>query len=125
MSRQDDCKRCLDFCLSVRQVIPDCDIGVSRGMCYCGVLGSTSRCEYVVLGGKVNLAARLMGVAMKDKSGGHIVVDEDTFKLLKDSPSYSWADPVKKELKGFGPVKTFKVAQSQDIESSIDTDCDN
>ena len=123
MSRQDDGKRCLDFCLSVRRKVSGANIGVSRGSCYCGVLGSRDRCEYVVLGGKVNLAARLMGVAMKTAGEGTVVVDDDTFKLLKEDPSYDWiSGPVEKELKGFGSTLTHSVAQSENFDCSTDTD---
>ena len=54
----------MEFCCRVRKEI-EVDAGVSRGKAFCGVLGKRERCEYVALGGKVNLAARLMGVAMK------------------------------------------------------------
>lgn len=125
MSRQDDGKRCLDFCLGVKREVPGANIGVGRGSCYCGVLGSRDRCEYVVLGGKVNLAARLMGVAMKAGGEGTVVVDDDTFKLLKDDPSYDWSGPMEKELKGFGSTLTYCVAQSEDFDSSTDTERDS
>ena len=118
MSHQDDTKRCLDFCLGVLRSAPQSNIGVSRGSCYCGVLGCADRCEYVVLGGKVNLAARLMGVAMKSGGQGKVVVDEDTYTLLKDDPTYGWSDPVEEEIKGFGPTRTYGVAQSDVTDSS-------
>ena len=40
-------------------------IGISRGLVYCGNIGDTSRCEYCVVGDSVNMAARLMGLAKK------------------------------------------------------------
>jgi adenylate cyclase 10 len=33
---------------------------VTTGLTYCGVVGHIARCEYTVIGRKVNMAARLM-----------------------------------------------------------------
>jgi adenylate cyclase 10 len=33
---------------------------VTTGLTYCGVVGHRARCEYTVIGRKVNMAARLM-----------------------------------------------------------------
>ena len=38
-------------------------LGVSFGECFCGVVGTSMRSDYVVMGPEVNLAARLMGKA--------------------------------------------------------------
>ncbi|CAF3374726.1 unnamed protein product [Rotaria socialis] len=40
--------------------IDKCSIGVATGLTYCGVVGHVARCEYTVIGRKVNMAARLM-----------------------------------------------------------------
>ncbi|CAF1091956.1 unnamed protein product [Adineta ricciae] len=42
------------------EFINKCSIGVATGLTYCGVVGHAARCEYTVIGRKVNLAARLM-----------------------------------------------------------------
>ncbi|CAF1455405.1 unnamed protein product, partial [Adineta steineri] len=42
------------------QFIDKCSIGVTTGLTYCGVVGHFARCEYTVIGRKVNMAARLM-----------------------------------------------------------------
>ncbi|CAF4614568.1 unnamed protein product, partial [Rotaria sp. Silwood1] len=42
------------------QFIDKCSIGVATGLTYCGVVGHIARCEYTVIGRKVNMAARLM-----------------------------------------------------------------
>lgn len=50
------------FAETVRQIEASCKIGagITTGPCYCGPIGSTDhRCEYVIAGDKVNLAARL------------------------------------------------------------------
>ena len=38
-------------------------LGVSFGVCFCRVVGTTSRADYVIMGSEVNMAARLMGKA--------------------------------------------------------------
>lgn len=48
-----------------------CAIGISRGMAYCGFVGMYARSEYAMLGGCVNLAARLMCACPKNE----IIVD--------------------------------------------------
>ncbi|CAF1138106.1 unnamed protein product [Adineta steineri] len=40
--------------------VEKCSIGVTTGLTYCGVVGHRARCEYTVIGRKVNMAARLM-----------------------------------------------------------------
>ncbi|CAF1266885.1 unnamed protein product [Adineta ricciae] len=42
------------------QFVEKCSIGVTTGLTYCGVVGHRARCEYTVIGRKVNMAARLM-----------------------------------------------------------------
>ncbi|CAF3399020.1 unnamed protein product [Rotaria sp. Silwood1] len=42
------------------EFVENCSIGVTTGLTYCGVVGHTARCEYTVIGRKVNMAARLM-----------------------------------------------------------------
>lgn len=62
LSHVDDPHRSVRFALETLATIGELNAGVARGTCYCGVLGSQNRCEYVILGSAVNLAARLMGV---------------------------------------------------------------
>ena len=45
-------------------------IGVTHGTAYCGLVGSTWRSEYTVMGTCVNLAARLMAAASKNNGAG-------------------------------------------------------
>ena len=47
--------------------------GITTGVVFCGVVGSTTRKEYSVLGDTVNLSARLMQRACK--SGGGVICD--------------------------------------------------
>ena len=73
------------------------------------MIGSINRCEYVVLGPAVNLAARLMGVSMKTKKPG-VIVDEAMFKNLRLSHSFDFGPEEERTIKGFGQTKTFAVS---------------
>ena len=37
-----------------------CKIGISMGQCFTGICGHPSRCDFVVMGAEINMAARLM-----------------------------------------------------------------
>ena len=52
-------------------------IGITTGSIYCGNVGSVLRRDYVGIGDKVNLAARLMG-----KAKGNVFVDENSYHQL-------------------------------------------
>lgn len=53
-------------------------IGVTTGSVFCGAVGSSHRCEYAMVGDKVNTSARLM-CAVPEARG--IVCDQDTHQL--------------------------------------------
>jgi hypothetical protein len=55
-------------------------IGIASGLAFCGLVGSSVRHEYAVMGSSVNLSARLMSVALV----GTILCDQKT----KDSDRY-------------------------------------
>ncbi|CAD7937076.1 unnamed protein product [Amoebophrya sp. A25] len=79
-------------------------VGVSTGVVWCGVLGTSRRKEYTVLGDVVNLSARLMGNA--GEMG--ILCDEETARCLQRNRfEVLELDPVKMKGKA-NPVPVFK-----------------
>jgi len=73
-----------------------CTIGVASGHAFCGVVGSTTRREYTMMGDVVNLSARLMGHATKHNL--RILTDSTTYKLTSGIVEYKVLEPQK--LKG-------------------------
>jgi class 3 adenylate cyclase len=79
-------------------------IGINTGYCTVGNFGSEDRMDYTIIGGEVNLAARLEANA---ETGG-ILMAAETYSLVKD-----WLNAEEQEaitMKGFAkPVRTFSV----------------
>eukprot|EP00051_Salpingoeca_urceolata_P017513 m.239250 g.239250 ORF g.239250 m.239250 type:complete len:1130 (+) comp18976_c1_seq7:2013-5402(+) len=69
-------------------------IGVTTGTAFAGVIGSTDRREYTVMGDMVNLSARLMQAAAEDS----VLVDEATKSVSERWVEYKALEPM--ELKG-------------------------
>jgi adenylate cyclase len=55
-------------------------MGINTGFCNVGNFGSADRMDYTILGGEVNLAARLQSIAR----AGEIVVSYETYALVRD-----------------------------------------
>jgi len=79
-------------------------IGINTGYCTVGNFGSEDRMDYTIIGGEVNLAARLQAHA----EVGGILMAAETYSLVKD-----WLLAEEQEaitMKGFAkPVRTFSV----------------
>ncbi len=79
-------------------------MGINTGYCTVGNFGSEDRMDYTIIGGEVNLAARLEAQA----DVGGILMAAETYSLVKD-----WLVAEEQEaltVKGFAkPVRTFSV----------------
>jgi class 3 adenylate cyclase len=79
-------------------------IGINTGYCTVGNFGSEDRMDYTIIGGEVNLAARLEANA----DAGGILLANETHSLVKD-----WLLAEEREaitVKGFAkPIKNFSV----------------
>lgn len=67
LAHEDDATRGVQTALSISQALSEmglpCAIGIASGQAFCGEIGSNYRREYTMIGGIVNLAARLMQAA--------------------------------------------------------------
>ena len=77
---EDNETRAVETAVLVRQSLINfgfsCRIGIAEGDVYCGLVGTQDRCEYVMMGSSVNLAARLMGKAGPEE----IYVSDEVYK---------------------------------------------
>jgi adenylate cyclase len=84
-------------------------IGINTGYCNVGNFGSADRMDYTIIGGAVNLAARLQTHC--DPDG--ILVSYETYVLVKDEVDFEERKPV--ELKGIRrKVRCFSVRSLHD-----------
>ena len=51
MANMDDASRAVKGALELKSKLGDgTHVGVATGLCYCGTVGSTKQCKYVVIG---------------------------------------------------------------------------
>ena len=84
-------------------------IGIASGQMVAGCIGAETRSDYVVVGERVNLAARLCSSAAADE----ILIDEETRIRARKVVSSEPLQPLL--LKGFSqPVPVFRIVDIQD-----------
>ncbi len=88
-------QQALDFTWNLRTEVPELRIGISRGPCYAGYVGSELRSTYTALGGVVNLSARLAMSA----EGPEILVQESLIREVSEGYGFEALKPL--TLKGF------------------------
>ena len=89
-------------------------IGINKGKVISGNIGSKDQMDYTVIGGGVNMAARLESAA----EANSILLSYDTYNLIKDEVPCIESDKIK--LKGITqPVRTFKVFNETNDESIL------
>ena len=96
LSHEDDSTRgvlCgLAICDRLWELGLTASIGITTGVVFCGVAGSTTRKEYSVLGDTVNLSARLMQRACQ--TGGGVLVDEEIMRGSQNGLSFNKLDAI-------------------------------
>ncbi len=79
-------------------------IGINTGYCTVGNFGSDERMDYTIIGGEVNLAARLE----EEADAGGILLAAETYSLVKDWLSVEERQAI--SVKGFSkPIRTYAV----------------
>jgi adenylate cyclase len=79
-------------------------IGINTGYCTVGNFGSEARMDYTIIGGQVNIAARLEKIADRNS----IFISEYTYALVKDIVEVE--GPRLIEVRGIHyPLKVFKI----------------
>lgn len=81
-----------------------CRMGINSGYCTVGNFGSEDRMDYTIIGGGVNLAARLETAA----APGEILISYETYAHVKNHVACEAREPI--EVKGIPyPVSTYQV----------------
>lgn len=122
---QDDPTRAVLACFDMVKVFTKLDVvgrfGVTTGQSYCGVVGSSARMEYTVLGDCVNLASKLMAsanphsiradVATKNRCTPEVIFNALTpFRVKNKDEMVLVFEPVKKDTilnVGLTPARTI------------------
>jgi class 3 adenylate cyclase len=121
----DDALACVDMAIAMRTRMRElqsvwrssgiemplhCRIGINTGYCTVGNFGSEDRMDYTIIGGDVNLAARLESAAESDE----ILISYETYAHVKDRILCEERGQI--NVKGISyPVATYQVIDSFDV----------
>ena len=115
LAHGDDPLRGIQSALMIRHELQACGfrgaIGVTTGRVFCGLIGTDQRREYTFLGNSVNLAGRLMSLALEQKEilvkdGIAVLCDRSTYESAKDRTEFRALAP--QRVKGRNePVDVF------------------
>ena len=104
LAHEDDAARGVKAALLVRETLASigvrASVGVTTGRVYCGAVGGEIRREYTVMGGPINLAARLM---MQAAEG--VLVDRATHEATQAVIDYGTSRTL--ALRGLGDVDAW------------------
>lgn len=85
-------------------------IGVTTGRVFCGLIGTDQRREYTFLGNSVNLAGRLMSLALQQKE----ILERDGIAVLCDRPTYE-ATKARAEFEALPPQRMKGRSEPVDV----------
>ncbi len=106
-AHESDARRCGELVTGLMKLFPSLQAGISADSAYAGFIGSENRCDYTVLGSRVNLASRLCGRAEE----GDIFVNRQYMELVRH---YFNAEQGRMlHLKGFAePQQCYRISDS-------------
>ncbi len=123
-AHEDDPARGVQAALMIRKELNGLKvrsyIGITTGRIFCGSIGNDSRREYTAIGNAVNLAARLVGAAVRqdeliEKFGIPILCDRVTYEAAKEAIEFETLPP--QTVKG--RVEAVEVFHPLDLKKGV------